>query len=46
MAKRNKTRITLSDEERKRLMNHPQTPSKHARRAHIILEIGAGCRRR
>ena len=24
-------------------MNHPQTPRKHAWRAHIILELGAGC---
>ena len=46
MAKSRKIQITLSGEERERLMNHPQTPRKHAWRAHIILELGAGCRRR
>ena len=43
MAKSKKTQFTLSDEERERRMNHPQTPRKHAWRAHIILELGAGC---
>ena len=46
MAKSRKEQITLSDEERarlERLMNHPQTLRKHAWRAHIILELGAGC---
>ncbi|MDE2793168.1 MAG: IS630 family transposase [Paracoccaceae bacterium] len=38
--------IELSDAERERLegiMNNPQTLRKHAWRAHIILELGAGC---
>ena len=46
MAWSRKTQITLSDAERARLeriRNHPQTPRKHAWRAHIILELGAGC---
>ena len=46
IAKIKRMQITPSGEERARLkrhMNHPHTPRKHAWRAHITLELGAGC---